>query len=187
MTTRSRIACLLTTLIAVLAIAACGSDDDSTEIGRAGTVSKASAGNHANEILRTGYAVGLDTGSDGHLAYWNPEYFTARCVGTGDQLSVMVSAEGGWRLTLEHGSQTITAENPDLKLPPAQFTTAAGAISRSQSLNPNGIPLGVTWDRPSPGDVEIRVAEDAPAAWAALATPKNEFVAYLHVSCGSAE
>ncbi|MBF6422350.1 hypothetical protein IU436_27315, partial [Nocardia farcinica] len=126
------LAASLTAVAAATAIVAACSGDNG-EKGRPGVVSKAQTGSHVNPAIRTGFVVGLDDAVQGHSTVGASEYFEAECFGSGDQLSVKIKAAGGWTVWLQHGSQTIIAENSELGLPRAEFTTAEGTIRKSNS------------------------------------------------------
>ncbi|MBF6215679.1 hypothetical protein IU487_32290 [Nocardia puris] len=173
-------------LTALIAVALTGSacTNDSDEKGRPGAVSRAQTA-HVDPAIRTGLAVGLDDGVEGHSAAGSAEYFEAHCFADGDQLSVQIDSVGGWTVWLKHGSQTLVAENATLGLPRAEFTTGEGTIRNSRALITNEdkqFPLGITWDRPAVGDVEVKLKEEAPSTW--NVTPGTNFVTYLHISCG---
>lgn len=132
----------------------------------------------------------VGVGDDNHLP---PPYLTiaagsqvtATCHGVRGQAPrvVIVTTADGWKIDLTHGSQTITAENPSIDLPPTQLAMEQGAID---SIRKSGYVAGVNWDYPTAGHVEVDliVSEDElPLEWDQ--TP--EFKMDMHIHCGGGE
>ncbi|WP_063045024.1 hypothetical protein [Nocardia pseudovaccinii] len=173
---------------AAVALTACSSDSGPTrdDGGRAGTVTAASSSGNADPLKASGIAIGVGDRPGATLVTRpTPEQVTARCHGQGDGLTAEVTALNGWHVLLKQGSQTITVENKTLHYPSADITTAATTIAMSKKLSGNRFPLGLTWGRPGPGDVEIQVSEDAPTSWTTT-SPDTDFTMFMHISCPAA-
>ncbi|MBC7299800.1 hypothetical protein [Nocardia salmonicida] len=166
--------------IAAGALVSCSSSDD--EDTSNGTVTSADSRNHADPRAATGLVIGLDDDVATHVVAGTANKFQARCEDAADDERVEITTEDGWKVQLTHGSQTLTAENEKLGFPAATFTTAESAIANSRARNPDGFPLGITWDRPNTGEVEVKLKEEIPSSWSA-ARRNTELLVFLHVAC----
>lgn len=139
----------------------------------------------------------VGVGDDSHLP---PPYLTiaagsqvtAECHGPTQQppQTVTVTTADGWKVQLTHGSQTITAENAQIPAPPGQISTPQTWIDSDLEQNADDLATlgyssvytdGITWDKPSPGHIEVQInQENVPAEWARL----PEFKMYMHINCG---
>ena len=186
MSNRSRtlVGLALTSMIAATLTACSGSSSDD---GRPGTVTPAessggSDGWDGNIAIGVGNRKGVDL-----VTLPAPDQVDVQCHGEGDNLTVDITAPNGWHATLTHGSQTITVENETLNYPAHDFAESPGAIEAVNRTRPKGstkqYPLGVTWDKPSVGEVEIQVDADTPPHWM-VNSPYEDFDMYMHNSCG---
>ncbi|WP_225730967.1 MULTISPECIES: hypothetical protein [unclassified Nocardia] len=157
-----------------------GASDDT---GRPATVTTASSSGNANALKKSGLAIGVgDQPGATMVTRPTPDQVTARCHGQADTLTIDITAPNGWRAVLKNTSQTITVENTTLKYPAADFTTPTGTIEASRKLAGSGFPLGVTWGRPGPGDVEVQLSEKAPASWTTTGAD-TDFTMFMHLTC----
>ena len=183
MSNRSRafVGLALTGMIAAAMTACSGSPGDD---GRPGTVTPAASaggvdGWDGNIAIGVGNRKGIDL-----VTLPTPDQVDVQCHGEGDNLTVDVTAPNGWHATLTHGSQTITVENETLTYPAHDFTESQGAIDAVNNVSRKSeFPIGVTWDQPAVGDVEIQVDADTPPHWM-VNSPYEDFDMYMHISCG---
>ncbi|MFD6356715.1 hypothetical protein [Nocardia tengchongensis] len=178
-------AAVVVVVLAVTVWLIVGAGGDRAGSGRAGAVTTAASLGNANPLKRSGLAIGVgDVAGPAQVTQPSPEQISARCHGDGDGLSIDLTAPNGWTVHLVHGSQTLTAANAVLGYPAGELTTAAGTIDMSNRLNKGGgFPLGITWDKPGGGDVEVQFSQTAPANWKLGST--TEFMLFAHVRCGA--
>lgn len=174
-------------LAGTIAAALTACSDSEEEGGRLGTITPAeSAGGSDGWDGNIAIGVGNRRGSD-LVTLPAPDHVDAQCHGAGDTLTIDVTAPNGWHATLTHGSQTVTVENKTLNYPPhgfAESQQAIDAVNRTRRPGATKIfPLGLTWDRPAVGDVEIQVDADTPPHWI-INSPYEDFDMYMHISCG---
>ncbi|MCZ4581542.1 hypothetical protein O4158_21120 [Gordonia amicalis] len=154
----------------------------------AGIVTSSEAGPVSNGQVLVG------VGDDSHLpapylTIAGASQVTAECHGRKGQspAAITVTTADGWKVQLTHGSQTITAENPNVPASLAQLTTDPETIQSDREYNEqfesaSDYTTGLNWDRPSPGHVEVQInLEDVPPEWARL----PEFKMYMHINCGA--
>ena len=87
---------------------------------------------------------------------------------------------------LTHGSQIVKVKNDDLGYPEHDFETREGIIEATQPKKdePNRFSMGVTWDKPGPGEVEVQLEDETPPHWV-VDSPYKEFAMYAHITCAS--
>lgn len=117
---------------------------------------------------------------------------TAECQGSAGSAAhdVVVTTADGWKIHLTHGSQTITAENPQIEAPPGNITVAQYGIDEDRKENAEDLELtgtasiyteGINWDKPAPGHIEIQMYnETPPPEWG----ESPGFSMYMHINCG---
>lgn len=115
---------------------------------------------------------------------------TAQCEGPrGAPRTITVSTQDGWTITLNHGSQTITARNPVTSFGPAAITTDPFTIELDEQDNEARLrdtghstiyTSGVNWDKPAAGHAEVDITTDAPAEWGTT----DRFTMRAHLNCG---
>lgn len=175
----------LTAAAAAVILSACssGTAPVGADHGRAGTVTAAASSANADPLKASGLAIGVGDAAGASLVTRpTPAQVDARCHGRGNTRSIEITTPSGWHAVLHQGSQTITVDNSTLHYPAEAITTAAGTIEMSQKLAGAGYPLGLTWARPGPGDVEIQLSQDAPASWTTT-SPDTQFMMFMHINC----
>ena len=165
-----------------LFLAACSSSE--SETGNAGTVSPpvdTSVKDQWEDAISIG--VGNKQGT-GLVTQSAADQVTARCIDEGDTLKIEFTAPGGWQAMLTHGSQIVKVKNDDLGYPEHDFETREGIIEATQPKNdePKRFSMGVTWDKPGPGEVEVQLEDETPPHWV-VDSPYKEFAMYAHISC----
>lgn len=173
----------------VALLGACGNEGNTGDAGNEnggsyqGEVTSAASGGPRNDQVMVGV---------GDNSHYPPPYLTvaaghqvtAECHGPAEQPphEVTVTTTDGWKIQLTYGSQTITAENPNIEAPPGQLTTPQHSIDYSKS--PDSIyTWGINWDKPAKGHIEIQINQDeAPPEWGR----SPEFKMYMHINCGGA-
>lgn len=177
--TRTAGVCAVAAAAVAVLVVGCGSPE---EDGRAARVTQADSASHSDPRAQTGVAVGLDEDAPSYVQYGDPDRVQARCHGSGDALRIALTTADGWEVSLSHGAQQVTARNSALGFDTAEFTTADATRAASALRHPHGTSLGLTWDHPAVGDVEVKLKDQAPPAWT---TPRrgSDFMTFLHVSC----
>ena len=172
---------LIAMIAAPLAACSASSSDDS----RPGTVTPAASAGGAdgwdgNIAIGVGNRKGVDL-----VTLPTPDQVDVQCHGEGDNLTIDVTAPNGWHATLTHASQTITVENETLDYPAHDFAESQRAIDAVNNVSRKSeFPIGVTWDQPTFGDVEIQVDDDTPPHWM-VNSPYEDFDMYMHISCSA--
>ena len=167
-----------------LSLAACSSS--ASETGNAGTVSPpvdTSVKDQWEDAISIG--VGNKPGT-GLVTQSAADQVTARCTDDGDNLKIEFTAPDGWHAVLTHGSQIVKVKNDDLGYPEHDFETREGIIEATQPKmdEPNRFSMGVTWDKPGPGEVEVQLEDETPPQWV-VDSPYKEFAMYAHITCAS--
>lgn len=167
-----------------LSLAACSSSE--SETGNAGTVAPpvdTSVKDQWEDAISIG--VGNKQGT-GLVTQSAADQVTARCIDEGDTLKIEFTAPDGWHAQLTHGSQIVKVKNDDLGYPEHDFETPEGIIEATQPQKdePNRFSMGVTWDKPGPGEVEVQLEDETPPHWV-VDSPYKEFAMYAHITCAS--
>ncbi len=167
-----------------LSLAACSNSEPET--GTTGTVSPP-ADTSVKDQWEDAISIGVgNKQGTGLVTQSAADQVTARCIDEGDNLTIEFTAPDGWQAQLTHGSQIVKVKNDDLGYPEHDFETREGIIEATQPKNdaPNRFSMGVTWDKPGPGEVEVQLEDETPPQWV-VDSPYKEFAMYAHITCAS--
>lgn len=119
--------------LTILVTAGCGNNDGTNPETNPDAGRSTASGIHMGTVTPAqGYsedgAITIGVGEQpvpDQLMHYLPQQVAATCSTRGKQPTVTIETPNGWRVTLTHGSQTVTAENPQLGFTPAiDFTTS---------------------------------------------------------------
>ncbi|MFF0818082.1 hypothetical protein ACFYVR_23390 [Rhodococcus sp. NPDC003318] len=156
-------------LVAVAALAGCGSDDTRDAASVTTSTSGAIVTDTSTDLGSIVIGWG-DAHSDTEITTPKPDDVTAQCAGHGDDLAADITAPHGWNIHAVHGSQILTVENADLNLPAADIDTTHHFLD---------VPQSVDWSEPD--QLDIAATTDAPTDWPR--THSGRVQLSIHIDC----